>query len=84
MPLKTKAQTDRVVIHPLGTELYTTADVARALRLSVQPIMHAIARWDLEAHRVGKQYLMTREAVVQFWARCPLATAMKASSPHAP
>jgi excisionase family DNA binding protein len=84
MPLKPKAETDSVVSHPLGTELYTTTDAAHALRLSVRAILNAIGRGDLEARKVGKQYLMTREAVKQFWAHCPLAKATKTSHPNAP
>jgi excisionase family DNA binding protein len=64
--------------HPLGTEIYTTADVAQALKLSVRFVLNAIERGDIEARKAGKQYLITREAVQQFWESLPKATHEKA------
>lgn len=78
MPPKNKAQTQGVVTHPLGTEIYTTADVAQALKLSVRFVLNAIERGNLEARKAGKQYLITREAVWKFWESLP--TAKKAES----
>jgi excisionase family DNA binding protein len=71
MPPKPKAQTQGIVTHPLDTEIYTTADVAQALKVSVRLVLNAIERGDLEARKAGKQYLITREAVRKFWEGLP-------------
>jgi len=73
MPPKPKAQTQGILTHPLDTEIYTTADVAQALKLSVRFVLNAIERGDLEARKAGKQYLITREAVRKFWEGLPKA-----------
>jgi excisionase family DNA binding protein len=59
--------------HPLGTELYTTAQVAQALHLSVRTILRAIKSGKLAARRTGKQFLITRDAVQAYWDGLPLA-----------
>jgi excisionase family DNA binding protein len=66
MPPKNKAQTQGMVTHRLGTEIYTTADVAQALKLSGRFVLNAIERGDLEARKAGKSYLITREAVRRY------------------
>jgi excisionase family DNA binding protein len=59
--------------HPLGTELYTTAQVAQALHLSVRTILRAIKSGKLAARRTGKQFLITRDAVQAYWDAMPRA-----------
>jgi len=63
--------------HPLGTEIYTTEQVAAALKLSVRHILRAIKNGQLEARKTGKQFLITREAVQQYWERLPRAVQEK-------
>jgi excisionase family DNA binding protein len=72
MPPKRKARPETVV-HPLGTEIYDTEQVARFLNLSVRTILRAIEKGDLEAKKTGKQYLITREAVQKYWESIPSA-----------
>jgi excisionase family DNA binding protein len=59
--------------HPLGIELYTTAQVAQALHLSVRTILRAIKSGKLTARRTGKQFLIPQEAVQAYWDGLPLA-----------
>jgi excisionase family DNA binding protein len=59
--------------HPLGTEVFTTAQVAQALHLSVRTILRAIKSGKLTARRTGKQFLITRGAVQAYWEGMPLA-----------
>ena len=59
--------------HPLGTEIYTTAQVAQALYLSVRTMRRAIKSGKLIARRTGKQFLITRDAVQAYWEGMPLA-----------
>jgi excisionase family DNA binding protein len=68
-----KAQPSSMIPHPLGTEIYTTAQVAQALRLSVRTILRAIKSGKLTARRAGKQFLITRDAVAAYWEGMPLA-----------
>jgi excisionase family DNA binding protein len=77
MPPKKKVRPERVP-HPLGTEVYSTDQVAQALNLSVRHILRAIQRGELEARKTGKQYLITQDAVRQYWASLPLATKKRA------
>jgi excisionase family DNA binding protein len=79
MPPKNKAQTQGMVTHPLGTEIYTTADVAQALKVSVRYVLKAIEQGELEARKAGKSFLITREAVRQFWESLPTAQKRKSS-----
>ena len=71
MPPKPKATP--LTSHPLGTEIYTTEEVAAALKLSVRHILRAIHRGHLEARKTGKHYLITRDAVRKYWESLPLA-----------
>ena len=59
---------------PLAHPVYTTAQVAAALRLSTRTILRAIVGGQLEARKVGKLYLIAQDAVQRFWERLPLAT----------
>ena len=63
--------------HPLDTQIYTIAEVADALHLSVKTIRRAILKGELEARKTGKQYLITKEAVQRYWNRLPYAAAVK-------
>jgi excisionase family DNA binding protein len=75
MPPKQKAQTrPEMVTHPLGTEIYRTEQVAQALGLSVRYILNAIRKGQLEARKAGKAYLISREAVRQFYESLPVST----------
>jgi excisionase family DNA binding protein len=73
MPPRKKAQTGGMMTHPLGTEIYTTEQVAQALNLSVRTILRAIKSGKLKARRTGKQFLITREAVREYWEGIPFA-----------
>jgi excisionase family DNA binding protein len=80
MPPKRKTQTrPEMVTHPLGTEIYSTEQVAQALGLSVRYILNAIRKGRLDARKAGKAYLITREAVREFWESLPAATKGKSS-----
>jgi excisionase family DNA binding protein len=59
------------VTHPLGTEVYTVEQVAKALNLSPKYIYKAIGEGKLEAKKTGKQFLIKREAVQRFWDGLP-------------
>ncbi len=82
MTPKRKGQTrPEMVTHPLGTEIYSTEQVAQALGLSVRYILNAIRKGQLEARKAGKAYLITREAVRQFYESLPVSTKGKAKRP---
>jgi excisionase family DNA binding protein len=70
MPPKKKVRPE-IVAHPLGTEVYTTEQVAESLNLSVRHILRLIESGKLEAKKTGKQFLITREAVRQYWESLP-------------
>jgi excisionase family DNA binding protein len=72
MPPKKKVRSEHVP-HPLGTEVYSTDQVAQALNLSVRHILRAIQSGQLEAKKTGKQYLITQEAVRKYWESLPSA-----------
>jgi excisionase family DNA binding protein len=77
MPPKRKREVRRpVVMHPLGTEVYTTEEVAGVLKRSVRTILRAIKSGKLEARKAGRDYLITREAVQQYFEQLPKATEM--------
>ena len=59
---------------PLAHPVYTTAQVAAALRLSTRTILRAIVSGQLQARKVGKLYLIAQDAVQRFWESLPLAT----------
>jgi excisionase family DNA binding protein len=59
---------------PLVHPVYTTAQVAAALRLSTRTILRAIVGGHLEARKVGKLYLIAQDAVQRYWQSLPLAT----------
>ena len=59
---------------PLAQPIYTTAQVAAALRLSTKTILRAIESGQLEARKAGKLYLIAQDAVQRFWESLPLAT----------
>jgi excisionase family DNA binding protein len=63
--------------HPLGTEIYSTEQVAQALGLSVRYILNAIRSGKLKARKAGKAYLITREDVRTFWESLPEASKRK-------
>jgi excisionase family DNA binding protein len=78
MPPKRKGETRReMMTHPLGTEIYNTEQVAQALGLSVRYILNSIRSGKLEARKAGKAYLISREAVRQFYESLPVATQRK-------
>jgi excisionase family DNA binding protein len=72
MPPKKKVRPEHIP-HPLGTEVYSTDQVAQALNLSVRHILRAIQSGQLEAKKTGKQYLITQEAVRKYWESLPSA-----------
>jgi excisionase family DNA binding protein len=75
MPPKRKREGFRpVVTHPLGTEIYTTEEVAGLLKRSVRTILRAIKSGKLEARKAGRDYLITREAVQRYFEGLPKAT----------
>jgi excisionase family DNA binding protein len=71
MPSQKRAQPPKQIPHPLGTEIYTTAQVAQALHLSVRTILRAIKSGKLPARRTGKHFLITRDAVRAYWEGLP-------------
>jgi excisionase family DNA binding protein len=74
MPPKRKAETSAGVrTHVLGEEVFTTEQVAHDLNLSVRTVLRAIHSGKLKARKAGKQYLMTRSAVREFYEGLPLA-----------
>jgi excisionase family DNA binding protein len=78
MPPKRKGETRRdMMTHPLGTEIYSTEQVAQALGLSVRYILNAIRSGKLKARKAGKAYLITREDVRTFWESLPEASKRK-------
>jgi excisionase family DNA binding protein len=60
-----------MVTHPLGTEIYSVKQVAEALGLSTKTIYEAIEAGKLQAKKTGKQFLITREAVREYFDRLP-------------
>ena len=66
---------------PLGTELYTTTEVAALLRCSVRHLLRAIDRGDLQAVKTGRHYVMTAEAVRAYWAQLSAGTCSGGPSP---
>jgi excisionase family DNA binding protein len=73
MAAKKKAPPE-FVTHPLGTEIYTVEQVAKALNLSPKYVYKAIGERKLEAKKTGKQFLIKREAVQRFWDSLPDAS----------
>jgi excisionase family DNA binding protein len=74
MPPKKKAETSAGVrTHVLGEEVFTTDQVAHDLNISVRTILRAIHAGKLKARKMGKQYLITRTAVREWWEGMPLA-----------
>jgi len=59
--------------HPLGTEIYSAGQVAESLGLSYKTILRAIKSGQLQAKKTGKNFLITREAVRDFWDDLPEA-----------
>src|SRR5262245_65702767 len=74
MPRTSAAPPPRPKPHPLGTELYTTTEVAALVRCSVRHLLRAIERGELQAVKTGRQYVMTQEAIRQYWARLSAQT----------
>jgi excisionase family DNA binding protein len=84
MPRKPVPPPPRQKPHPLGTELYTTTEVAALLRCSVRHLLRAIERGELPAVKTGRQYVMTQEAIRQYWAHLSAQTPPAAPSPPFP
>ncbi len=72
-----KRAESRMVTHPLGTEIYSVKQVAESLGLSTKTIYEAIDAGKLKAKKTGKQFLITREAVREYWDSLPEATKQK-------
>jgi excisionase family DNA binding protein len=73
MPPKRKTETSAGVrTHVLGEEVFTTDEVAHDLHISVRTVLRAIHAGKLTARRAGKQYLLTRAAVREWWEGMPL------------
>jgi excisionase family DNA binding protein len=66
-----KRKESRMVTHPLGTEIYSVKQVAESLGLSTKTIYEAIEAGKLKAKKTGKQFLITREAVREYWESLP-------------
>jgi excisionase family DNA binding protein len=60
-----------MVTHPLGTEIYSVKQVAEALGLSTKTIYEAITAGKLQAKKTGKNFLITREAVREYFEGLP-------------
>jgi excisionase family DNA binding protein len=72
-----KRRESRLVTHPLGTEIYSVKQVAESLGLSTKTIYEAIEAGKLKAKKTGKQFLITREAVREYWDSLPNAAETK-------
>jgi excisionase family DNA binding protein len=73
MPPKKKSETSAgVKTHVLGDEVLTTGQVACEFDISIRTVLRAIHSGKLKARRMGKQFLMTRAAVREFWESIPL------------
>lgn len=68
-----KKERPEMVPHPLDTQIYTTDEVAKALKISVRTVLRAIELGKLEAKKQGKQFLITREAIRRYWDSLPSA-----------
>lgn len=66
-----------MVTHPLGTEIYSVKQVAEALGLSTKTIYVAIEAGQLQAKKTGKNFLITREAVREYFESLPAARKQK-------
>lgn len=66
-----KRTESRIVTHPLGTEIYSVKQVAESLGLSTKTIYEAIEAGKLQAKKTGKQFLITREAVREYFESLP-------------
>ena len=72
MPPKRKAETSAGVrTHVLGEEIFTTDQVAHDLNISVHTVLRAIHSGKLKARKMGKQFLITRAAIREFWEGLP-------------
>lgn len=72
MPPKKKSETRQfVTTHPLGTEVYTTDEVAALLKMSVRSVLRAIWQGKLKAKKTGREYLITREWVREYFDKLP-------------
>ena len=78
MPPKRKSETSAGVrTHVLGDEIFTTDQVAHDLNVSVHTVLRAIHSGKLKARKMGKQFLITRSAVREFYEGLPLAAGEK-------
>jgi excisionase family DNA binding protein len=66
-----KRMEPKMVTHPLGTEIYSVKQTAEALGLSTKTIYEAIEAGKLQAKRTGKQFLITREAIREYYESLP-------------
>ena len=74
MPPKRKSETSAAVrTHVLGEEVFTTDQVAHDLNISVHTVLRAIRSGKLKARKMGKQFLITRAAIREFWEGLPEA-----------
>jgi excisionase family DNA binding protein len=67
----------QMITHPLGTEIYSVKQVAASLGLSTKTIYEAIEAGKLQAKKTGKQFLITREAVREYFESLPAAGKQK-------
>jgi len=74
MPPKTKAETSAGVrTRVLGEEVFTTDKIAHDFDISVRTVLRAIKSGKLKARKMGKQYVMTRTAVREWFESLPFA-----------
>src|SRR5262245_15258110 len=66
-----KRTESRMVTYPLATEMYSVKQVAESLSLSTSTIQDAIEAGNLKAKKTGKQLLITREAVREYFDSLP-------------
>jgi excisionase family DNA binding protein len=71
--MATKRREVQMITHPLGTEIYSVKQVAASLGLSTKTIYEAIEAGKLQAKKTGKQFLITREAVREYFESLPSA-----------
>lgn len=78
MPPKPKAETSAGVrTHVLGDEIFTTDKIAHDFDISVRTVLRAIRSGKLQARKMGKQYVITRIAVREWFESMPLVEGEK-------
>lgn len=57
--------------------LYTTAEAAAILKISVRTVLRAIETGMLQAKKIGKGYRIAGDAIEEYWQKSPSGGAAK-------